>query len=66
MGAILGGLDEAREFADLMLDAWLRTTEASRAEAFGALGRRLQSAREHHESAKALDADLFGEDFETA
>ena len=66
MGAILGGLDEDRDFADLMLDAWLRTTEASRAEAFGALGRRLQGAREHHESAKALDADLFGEDFETA
>ena len=66
MGAILGGLDEDRDFADLMLDAWLRTTEASRAEAFDALGRRLQGARQHHESAKALDADLFGEDFETA
>lgn len=64
--AILGGLDEDRDFADLMLDAWLRTTEASRAEAFDALGRRLQGAREHHESAKALDAALFGEDFETA
>jgi superfamily II DNA or RNA helicase len=66
VGAILGGLDEDREFADLMLDAWLRTTEASRAEAFDALGRRLQGAREHHESAKSLDAALFGEDFETA
>jgi len=66
VGAILGGLDEDRDFADLMLDAWLRTTEASRAEAFAALGRRLQGAREHHESAKALDAALFGEDFETA
>jgi superfamily II DNA or RNA helicase len=66
VGAILGGLDEDRDFADLMLDAWLRTTEASRAEAFDALGRRLQGARKHHESAKALDAALFGEDFETA
>ena len=66
VGAILGGLDEDRDFADLMLDAWLRTTEASRAEAFDALGRRLQGAREHHVSAKALDAALFGEDFETA
>ena len=66
VGAILGGLDEDRDFADLMLDAWLRTTQASRAEAFGALGRRLQGAREHHDGAKALDADLFGEDFETA
>ena len=66
VGAILGGLDEDRDFADLMLDAWLRTTEASRAEAFDALCRCLQGAREHHESAKALDAALFGEDFETA
>jgi hypothetical protein len=65
VGAILGGLDEDRDFADLMLDAWLRTTEASRNEAFDALGRRLQGARHHHESAKALDQALFGEDFET-
>ena len=26
MAAILGGLDEDHDFADLMLDAWLRTT----------------------------------------
>ena len=52
--------------ADLMLDAWLEATEASRAEAFDALGRRLPEARQHHESAKALDDELFGEDFETA
>ena len=31
VGAILGGLEEDRDFADLMLDAWLHTTEASRA-----------------------------------
>ena len=30
VGAILGGLEEDRDFADLMLDAWLHTTEASR------------------------------------
>ena len=45
VGAILGGLEEDRDFADLMLDAWLRTTEASRDEAFDALGRRLHEAR---------------------
>jgi hypothetical protein len=61
-----GGLEEDRDFADLMLDAWLRTTEASRSEAFDALGHRLHEARQHHESAKALDESLFGEDFETA
>jgi hypothetical protein len=66
VGAILGTLEEDRDFADLMLDAWLRTSEASRNEAFDALGDRLHAARQHHESAKALDESLFGEDFEAA
>ena len=66
VGAILGGLDEERDFADLVLDAWLETTEAGRDEAFDALGRRLDEARQHHDGAKALDEALFGEDFETA
>jgi superfamily II DNA or RNA helicase len=66
VGAILGSLDEEREFADLMFEAWLHTTEASREEEFDALARRLQGAMEHHQSAKALDQALFGEDFETA
>ena len=66
VGAILGGLEEDRDFADLMLDAWLNTTEASRNEAFDALVWRLHEARQRHEGAKALDEVLFGEDFETA
>ena len=49
-----------------MLDAWLRTTDASREQAFDALGRQLYEAKQHHEGAKALDESLFGEDFETA
>ena len=64
VGAILGNLEEERDFADLMLDAWLRTTEASRNEAFDALGWRLTEARQGHESAKSLDEALFGQDFE--
>jgi superfamily II DNA or RNA helicase len=64
VGAILGGLEEDREFADLMLDAWLCATEADRNEAFDGLGRRLDVAKQHHEGAKALDESLFGEDFE--
>jgi superfamily II DNA or RNA helicase len=66
VGAILGNLEEERDFADLMLDAWLRTTEASRNEAFDALGRRLTEARQGHEGAKSLDEALFGQDFEAA
>ncbi len=33
VGAILGGLQEDRDFSDLVLDAWLETTEATRTEA---------------------------------
>jgi len=65
VGAILGGLDEDRDFAELMLDAWLQTTEAGRDEAFSALARRLDEAKNQHDGAKALDESLFGEDFES-
>jgi SNF2 family DNA or RNA helicase len=66
VGAILGGIEEDRDFADLMLDAWLHTTEAGRNQAFDALGNRLSEAMQGHQSAKTLDESLFGEDFETA
>ncbi len=65
-GAILGELDEERNFADLVLDAWLETTAAARAEAFDALGQRLGAAQSQYSDAKALDDALFGEEFETA
>jgi superfamily II DNA or RNA helicase len=65
-GAILGTLEEDRDFSDLVLDAWLETTESSRDAAFAALGDRLDAARRQHEDAKALDERLFGQDFATA
>jgi SNF2 family DNA or RNA helicase len=65
-GAILGDLDEERDFAELVLDAWLETTAAARTQAFDALGRRLDEARTQYSDAKALDDALFGEEFETA
>ena len=65
-GAILGELEEERNFADLVLDAWLETTAVAQAEAFDALGRRLDDARTLYSDAKALDDALFGEEFETA
>jgi superfamily II DNA or RNA helicase len=64
VGAILGGLEEEREFPELVLDAWLGATEAARLQAFEALGERLEQARRQHEDAKTLDEKLFGEDFE--
>jgi SNF2 family DNA or RNA helicase len=65
-GAILGELEEERNFADLVLDAWLETTAVGQAEAFDALGHRLDEARNQYSNAKALDDALFGEEFETA
>lgn len=66
VGAILGGIEEERDFPDLVLDAWLGATEAARLAAFEALGQRLEQARLQHEEAKELDDKLFGEDFEAA
>jgi superfamily II DNA or RNA helicase len=65
VGAILGSIEEERDFSDLVLDAWLESTEGGRTAAFDAIGRRLDDARRQHEDAKALDTALFGEDFET-
>jgi superfamily II DNA or RNA helicase len=65
VGAILGDVEQERDFAELVLDAWLETTEATRDAAFDTLRRRLDDARRQHEDAKALDDALFGEDFET-
>ena len=65
VGAILGGLEEERDFSTLLLDAWLNATETGRAEAFESIGRQLDEARAQHEGAKALDEALFGQDFET-
>jgi superfamily II DNA or RNA helicase len=66
VGAILGGLEEEGDFANLVLDAWLNTTETGRAEAFDRLGRKLDEAQSRHESVKALDDALFGQEFEAA
>ena len=66
VGAILGALEEEREFPDLVLEAWLETTEVARTQAFAALGERLDDASRQHRGAKALDERLFGADFEAA
>ena len=64
VGAILGGLEEDREFPDLVLDAWLAQTDGDRAVAFETLAQSLTAARQQHDGAKALDETLFGEDFD--
>jgi superfamily II DNA or RNA helicase len=65
IGAIIGNVEEEREFPDLVLDAWLEASEVGRATAFDALGDKLDVARRQHNEAKELDERLFGQDFET-
>ena len=66
VGAILGGLEEDRDFPDLVLEAWLETTEAARAEAStrSAAARRGKPAASR--APRRSTTSLFGEDFETA
>ncbi len=66
VGAILGSLEEDRDFSELVLAAWLETTETTRTQAFDAIAHLLDGARGDHDDAKVLDETLFGEDFETA
>jgi SNF2 family DNA or RNA helicase len=63
--AILGEMDEEQDFAELVFAAWVETTEADRAAAFEQLGERLVEAKQQYESVKALDEELFGEEFVT-
>ena len=65
VGAIIGNVEEEREFPDLVLNAWLEASEAGRTAAFDALGDKLDVARRRHDEAKELDERLFGQDFET-
>ncbi len=65
IGEILGALDEKKDFASLVFDAWVGSHEEQEA-AFEALGSRLVQAKSRYESFKELDDELFGEEFETA
>ena len=66
VGAILGEMDEDKDFAEMILGAWLESTETGRELAFSEVGRRMVEAKRTYESAKTLDDELFGQDFETA
>lgn len=61
--SILGEMDEEQDFAELVFNAWVETTEHDRAKAFEDLGERLVEAKSQYNQVKALDEKLFGEDF---
>jgi superfamily II DNA or RNA helicase len=62
--SILGEMEEGEDFAELVLSAWLQTTDAHREQAFDELSGRLLKARAEYEQVKAYDDELFGEEFE--
>lgn len=65
IGEILGEMEDEQDFADLVYAAWIETTEAERGSAFEQLGERLVEAKQQYEDVKALDEELFGEEFVT-
>ncbi len=63
--AILGELDEQQDFSSMVFDAWVTTTAEVRSNTFAELGERMLRAKRQYEAVKALDDELFGEEFET-
>ncbi|HYK91362.1 MAG TPA: SNF2-related protein [Acidobacteriota bacterium] len=62
--SILGEIEEDRGFASLVFAAWIAETEEGRREAFDRLAEQLVAAKSEYQSAKALDDEIFGEEFE--
>ena len=65
MDAILGTLDDARDFAEIVMELWISGRETGEVEqSFEELARRLLDAKQHHVKVQELDEALFAHDFE--
>jgi len=65
MDAILGSLDDARDFAEVVMDLWLSARQSGGVEqVFEELGQRLLAAKAEHAKVKEFDEALFHRDFE--
>jgi superfamily II DNA or RNA helicase len=65
MDAILGTLDDARDFAEIVMDLWISGSERGAVEqSFEELARRLLDAKKQHVKVQELDEALFAHDFE--
>ena len=65
MDAILGTLDDARDFAEIVMDLWVSGRESGEVEqSFEELARRLLDAKKHHVKVQELDEALFAHEFE--
>ena len=62
---ILGQLGEDRDFEDVVMEIWLKSSDKeSLGEGFEQFGNDLINAKSQYIEAKALDDRIFGEDFE--
>jgi len=65
MGAVLGTLDDSRDFAEIVMDLWISGRESGEVEqAFEGLAQRLLEAKRQHGKVQELDDTLFARDFE--
>jgi SNF2 family DNA or RNA helicase len=65
MDAILGTLDDSREFAEIVMDLWIAGRESGELErGFDELAGRLLEAKKQHVKVQKLDDSLFARDFE--
>jgi hypothetical protein len=64
--SILGEMEEGQSFASLVFSAWAAQTEESRQSAFDRLGSQMEAAVQEYQTTKALDDEVFGEEFGVA
>lgn len=65
MDAILGALDDSRDFAEIVMDLWISGRESGQVDqAFDSLAGRLLEAKKQHLQTQGLDDSLFARDFE--
>lgn len=65
VGAILGEIDDVRDFSEVIFSAWVESGPESREAAFAKLGEQMADAKRQYEEIKILDENLFGQEFET-
>jgi superfamily II DNA or RNA helicase len=65
MDAILGTLDDTRDFAEIVMDLWIAGRESGQLDqSFEELANRLLDAKKQHRKVQELDEALFAHDFE--
>jgi SNF2 family DNA or RNA helicase len=63
IGSILGEMDDDADFPQIVFNAWVEATNENRATAFDELGARIAQAKRKYLEVKALDDQLFADDF---